>query len=206
MESFRVWLWPRRSWMRSGQYVTKRILRLTATPHAVAAGVAAGAFTSFTPFMGLHFLLAFVFAWVVRGNLLASALGTFVGNPLTFPVIWAATYNTGQFLLHNAETTEKAPELTEAMTNVMGAAFDFDGTATLAALNDIWEPILFPMLVGGMIVGTLVAVPLYLITRRTAALFRESRRNKLITKAAEIRERAQQMSKPIDLASGANQT
>ena len=62
------------------------------------------------------------------------------------------------------------------------------------------------MLVGGIIVGTLVAVPLYFITRRTAALFRESRRNKLITKAAEIRERAQQMSKPIDLASGANQT
>ena len=71
--------------MRSGQYVTKRILRLTATPHAVAAGVAAGAFTSFTPFMGLHFLLAAVLAWMVRGNLLAPALGTFVGNPLTFP-------------------------------------------------------------------------------------------------------------------------
>ena len=57
----------------------------------VAAGVAAGAFTSFTPFMGLHFLFAALFAWAIRGNLLASALGTFVGNPLTFPFIWAAT-------------------------------------------------------------------------------------------------------------------
>ncbi len=206
LESFRVWLWPRRSWLRSGQYVTKRILRLTATPHAVAAGVAAGAFTSFTPFMGLHFILAFVLAWVVRGNLLASALGTFVGNPLTFPVIWAATYNTGQFLLHNAETTAPPPEITVAMTNVMGAAFEFNGTAALNALQNIWEPILFPMLVGGTIIGVLFSIPLYFVTRRAAALFRESRRNKLITKAAEIRARAQRMSESIDLSGGANQT
>ena len=98
-ETFRVWLWPRRSWLRSTQYVTKRILRLTATPYAIAAGVAAGVFTSFTPFMGLHFLVAALFAWLIRGNLIASALGTFFGNPLTFPIIWAATFNTGALIL-----------------------------------------------------------------------------------------------------------
>ena len=57
-EWLRTLVWPRHSWMRSGQYVMKRALRITATPYAVAMGLAAGAFTSFTPFMGLHFLLA----------------------------------------------------------------------------------------------------------------------------------------------------
>ena len=193
MESFRVWIWPRRSWLRSGQYVTKRILRLTATPHAVAAGVAAGAFTSFTPFMGLHFIFAALFAWALRGNLLASALGTFVGNPLTFPFIWAATYNTGQFILHQAHSHAAPPDILLATKNVMGAAFAFDGRAALDALEQIWDPLLFPMLVGGIPLGLLCSLPLYFLTRRAAAMFRESRRNKLISKAAEIRARATQM-------------
>ncbi len=191
--------------MRSGQYVTKRILRLTATPHAVAAGVAAGAFTSFSPFMGLHFLIAFVLAWIIRGNMLASALGTFVGNPLSFPFIWAATYNTGQYLLHNANASSSPPDIVLAMTNVMNAVFEFDGHAASAALKLIWEPLLLPMLVGGGLIGLVCAVPLYFVTRRAAVMFRESRKNKLIIKAEEIKARATQMRKSIDLAGGANQ-
>lgn len=190
LEWLRVWVWPRRSWMRSGQYVTKRILRLTASPHSVAAGVAAGAFTSFTPFMGLHFLLAAIFAWLVRGNLIASALGTFIGNPLTFPFIWAATYKTGQFVLQ-ADTAGEAPALGRAMKRVMAACWNLDGTAALSALGNIWTPILYPMLIGGMIVGPLVTIPLYLLTKRAALMFRESRRDKLMTKAAEIKAKAQ---------------
>lgn len=204
MESFRVWIWPRRSWLRSSQYVTKRILRLTATPHSVAAGVAAGAFTSFTPFMGLHFIFAAVFAWMLRGNLLASALGTFVGNPLTFPFIWAATYNTGQFLLHEAHSHAPPPDILRATKNVMGALFDFNGRAAMRALDNIWDPLLFPMLVGGIPLGLMCSIPLYFLTRRAAALFRESRRNKLIAKAAEVRERAQQMTD--NMAGQAKQT
>ena len=97
-EKVRISLWPRRSWSRSFKYVTKRILRLTASPHAVSAGVAAGVFASFTPFLGLHFIIAFVVAYVIAGNLLAAALGTFFGNPATFPIIWASTYKVGTFM------------------------------------------------------------------------------------------------------------
>ena len=100
-QRFRVHLWPRRSFGRSGQYFWKRILRLRATPHAIAAGVAAGVFAAFLPFLGLHILIAAALAWLLRGNMLAAALGTAaVGNPLTFPLIWAATYAGGRFLLH----------------------------------------------------------------------------------------------------------
>lgn len=201
-ESFRIFIWPRRSWLRSGQYVTKRILRLTATPHAVAAGVAAGAFTSFTPFMGLHFIFAALFAWLIRGNLLASALGTFVGNPLTFPFIWAAAYNTGQYILHNSATGSGPPDIVFAMKKVMKAVFDFDGRAASAAWQEIWDPLLFPMLVGGMPLGLLCAIPLYFLTRRAAAMFQETRRNKLIRKAAEVRERAAKMANSMDMPGG----
>ncbi|MEL7229045.1 MAG: DUF2062 domain-containing protein, partial [Pseudomonadota bacterium] len=139
-ETVRVWVWPRRSWMRSGQYVTKRILRLTATPYAVSAGVAAGAFTSFTPFMGFHFFLAALLAWLIRGNLIASALGTFVGNPLTFPLIWAATYKVGHFVLQTDFHATEAPSLITAMSDVIAACWHFDGSGVVNGMSAIWSP------------------------------------------------------------------
>ena len=194
MENLRVWLWPRRSWLRSGQYVTKRILRLSATPHAVAAGVAAGAFTSFTPFMGLHFVLAAVFAWLIRGNLIASALGTFVGNPLTFPFIWAATYQTGHWALQSQATHADAPALGVASGRIFSSLWKMDWDAAMTAFSNIWFPILYPMTIGGMLFGPLIAIPLYFATRRGALLFRESRRNKLMAKAAELRDKAKTLA------------
>ena len=167
---------------------------MTATPHAVAAGVAAGAFTSFTPFIGLHFIIAFVLAWLIRGNLLASALGTFVGNPFTFPLIWAATYQTGHHILGSSATSSGSSGLAEAMKDVVPSLFHLDGTAAMIALKQIWLPFLYPMSTGGLVLGTLVFLLVYFVTRRTAALFRESRRNKLMQKAAEIQEKAKQMA------------
>ena len=76
-EKLRVMLWPRRSWMRSTKYLAKRVLRLTASPHAISAGVAAGVFASFTPFIGFHFLIAFFVAYFIAGNFIAAASGTF---------------------------------------------------------------------------------------------------------------------------------
>ena len=91
--------WPSQGFRRSAQYIAHRVKRLPASPHAIAAGFASGAAVSFLPAIGLHFLLGFALAWLVRGNMLASALGTAVGNPLTFPIIYSAAYRLGRHLL-----------------------------------------------------------------------------------------------------------
>ena len=193
-EWVRVLLWPRRSWMRSGQYVAKRVLRITATPHAVAAGVAAGAFTSFTPLMGFHFLTAAALAWLVRGNLLASALGTFLGNPLTFPFIWATTLSSGRWML--GLDHESAPvDLGTAMADVFGSFWSFDGEQAARGLAAIWEPVFLPMLLGSVPWGLLVAVVIYWLTYRAALVFREARRDKLMAKAARIRDQMKERSR-----------
>src|SRR5262245_7456667 len=98
-DRFKTWLWPRVSWQRSARYFLKRILRLSGTPDAIAMGAAVGAAVAFTPFIGFHFLITFLIAWPLRGNLIAAALATNVGNPLTFPFIWAATYQLGHIIL-----------------------------------------------------------------------------------------------------------
>src|SRR5689334_20494876 len=95
----RLAVWPRHSWRRSLSYFGKRVLRLSGSPHAVAAGVAAGLISAFSPFIGFHLIIAFVLAYLFRGNMLAAGIATTVGNPLTIPFIWAMSYSVGNVVL-----------------------------------------------------------------------------------------------------------
>ena len=73
--------------------------RLSDTPHAVALGFAIGVFTAVTPFLGTHMVMAALLAWVIGGSVVAALLGTFVGNPLTYPLFWYSTYEVGNLML-----------------------------------------------------------------------------------------------------------
>ena len=75
-------LWPSIGWRRATTYIWRRVWRLSGTPHTIAVGIAAGTFMSFTPFLGFHIVGAMLIAWVFRGNLVAAASGTIVGNPI----------------------------------------------------------------------------------------------------------------------------
>lgn len=166
----RTIMWPRRSFSRSAQYFAKRVLRLTATPHAIAAGVAAGAFASFTPYLGFHFIIAAVVAWLLRGNLIASALGTAVGNPITFPFIWAGCLALGRKLLYGAHPETLVP-------------LQLGRVLSEGDIVHLWQPLLLPMTLGGVILGLVCGVILYVVTWWAVAGFREQRRQRLIERA-----------------------
>ena len=86
-ERVKLWLWPRVSWRRSVLYYLKRILRLSGTPYAIAMGAAVGAAVAFTPFLGLHLVITFAIAWMLRGNMIAGAIAaTAFGNPISYPL------------------------------------------------------------------------------------------------------------------------
>ena len=99
LERVRVHLWPRRSFSRSGRYVVYRLRRLSKSPHAVALGFAVGVFSALTPFLGTHMVMAALIAWIVGGSIVAAILGTFLGNPLTYPLLWYSTYEVGNLML-----------------------------------------------------------------------------------------------------------
>jgi len=134
-----------------------RLARMRATPHKLALGFAAGAFASFTPFVGFHFIIAAIVAAIARGNLIASAVGTVVGNPITFPFIWLASYNLGSVLL--GQSSKESIELTPMQ---ISAPLFSEGPITV--LTGLWikmEPVLYPMLLGGSLLGLLCAVACY---------------------------------------------
>lgn len=147
--------------------------------------------------MGLHFLVAFVLAWLIGGNLIASALGTFFGNPISFPIIWTGTYNVGHYVLNSSPQESGPVALAGGMKEVLGSAVGLDWNATWQALVSIWEPLLYPMIIGGLPLGLTFSIPAYFITKRATAMFRERRRNQLLEKASEVKRRATQRNSAL---------
>lgn len=189
-EKLRIMLWPRHSWKRSVKYMSKRILRLTGSPHAIAAGVAAGMLASFTPFLGFHFLIAFAVAFVIGGNFLAAAMGTFFGNPLTFPIIWASTHQLGSFILSGEHSPEEGGQLESlASTNVM----DVGVSGFYDQVIGIWEPVIKPMLVGSIPLGITAGFIGYILTRWASVVFQKSKQKK-----QQLRQRRKMASAQSD--------
>ena len=83
---------------RTKKYISLSIKRIKGTPQALSLGLATGIAISFTPFIGLHALLAIFISWVIGGSMAAALIGTFFGNPWTFPLIWYFTFEIGQFI------------------------------------------------------------------------------------------------------------
>ena len=83
---------------RTKKYISLSIKRMKGSPQALSLGLATGLSISFTPFIGLHALLAIFISWVIGGSMAAALIGTLFGNPWTFPFIWYFTFEIGQFI------------------------------------------------------------------------------------------------------------
>lgn len=99
LHRIRGFVWPHIGWRRATLYLYHRLMRLPGSDYSIAAGFACGSAISFTPFIGFHFILSGLLAWVIGGNVVAALIGTVVGNPWTFPFIWMAVYNLGCLIL-----------------------------------------------------------------------------------------------------------
>ncbi len=169
-EKLRVAIWPRRNWKRSIRYVLTRMSRLRTAPSAIARGAAAGVLVSFTPFLGFHFILAGLLAWTMRGSIIASALGTFFGNPLTFPFIWIGTYQLGNRLL-GLETKLQgdglAGQIKDMTTNITNSSWD----SLWPAIEMLWPIMLKPMAVGGVIMGLVAGLVSYYLVKKLVGAY-----------------------------------
>lgn len=78
----------------------RRLLSLDDPPERTALAFAIGVFIAFSPFLGLHTIMAVVIAFLFRFNKVAIFTGTFVNNPfLTLIPIVIASYAVGAFLM-----------------------------------------------------------------------------------------------------------
>ena len=125
---------------RASLFYFLKLIRVKDSKDKLAIGFACGSMVSFSPFIGFHFLLAVIFAYILRGNIVASLIGTFVGNPFTFPFIWIFIYKVGNIFFNNDQ--------------------NFSLELTFQSLFNQGYDILIPMMIGSLI----VSIPIWFIS------------------------------------------
>lgn len=165
-------LQPKKGWRRGFKYIGRRVQRLPDSPHRIALGFACGALASFSPFFTLHAFVAVFYAWLIRGNILAAAFGTIVGNPISFPFIAAASLRMGNWMLGRDDGVETLDQL----------SFTYVREQPLEFLDLIFTP----YLVGGLAPGGICALICYFAIRPVVARFQERRRRILAKRAREL--------------------
>jgi uncharacterized protein (DUF2062 family) len=178
------------------------VKRLPDTPHRIALGFACGAFSSFTPFFGFHFFLAAGLAWLLRGNVVASLIGTAVGNPLTFPLIASMSLALGRRILGYGVSGRDFGRVTDALSE--GASGFWGGLLALFGIGEggweklgpLFTDIIWPYFVGGLLPGVVAAIASYYVTRPLIGAYQGRRRTRMIARARERVHLAKQAGEP----------
>ena len=192
-------IYPRGGWRRASTYVMHRLRRLPDQPHRIGRGVAAGVFVSFTPLFGFHFLSGAAVAWIIRGNVLAALLATFVGNPVTLPFIALVSTGLGREILGLRgelsphfifrEFSRATGELWHNIQSVFGPE-----VAHWDHLADFFFQIFWPYMVGGAILGLLVSVATHYLTVPIFRAYQRRREKKMANRIARASGRARQLA------------
>ena len=191
-EAFRESFYPRGGWRRATQYIVHRVRRLPDPAHKIARGIAAGLFTCFTPFFGLHFVVAAGIAWLIRGNMMAALLATFFGNPITFPIIAAVSMELGALMMGRPPIP--LPDVATAFSNAALELWqNFMAVFTAAPtrwgrLSGFFDAFFLPYLVGGILPGIATAAAGYYLSNPVLNAYQKARVARLKKKFAKKRE------------------
>lgn len=128
---------------------------LRGEPRKIALGMAIGVFVGITPTIPLHTVLSTGLIFIFRQNLTAALLGNWISNPLTIPMLYFTEYQIGRHLLGLGEQRLMLDEF--SLQEIVRAG---------------WE-IFYPLLLGGLILAPLFAVPAYFITHKAVVAMRK---------------------------------
>ncbi|WP_137702492.1 DUF2062 domain-containing protein [Marimonas lutisalis] len=206
---FLEFFYPRGGWLRAAQYVRHRLHRLPDPPHRIARGIWAGVFTTFTPFYGLHFVIAAIIARVMQGNIIAALLATFFGNPLTYVPIGVISLKTGHWLL--------GTEFDEGAHRSLGGKFAdawadlwhnlktlyTGGTPDWHGLSVFYDEVFFPYMIGGLVPGVVAASICYYLAVPVIQAYQNRRKGRLKAKLDALKQkRAEAKAKSHDTPHG----
>ncbi|MBV0913268.1 DUF2062 domain-containing protein [Anianabacter salinae] len=199
--------WPKGGWGRAASYIMHRLRRLPDPPHKIARGIAAGVFVSFSPFFGFHFVYAALVALIIQGNMLAALMATFVGNPLTFPIIATISLEIGTFLLdspnplhiHNVVFAFSRAAL-DLWQNLIALFTDRDADWTSLAI--FYRNVFLPYLVGGFFPGVITGYIFFRISVPMVTAYQKIRDKKRREKVEK--RRLAKLKAEADLAAKAD--
>ena len=140
-----------------------QLLRIKDTPHRVALGLAIGIAAGCLPCMGVQSFLALPLAFLIRANKIASLIGVWWTNPITFIPIYYSEYVIGTLF---------------SDYSVLNYSDFYHKTSQLRNLEDVTNlglEILMPMTIGSLIAAAVIG-PLSFFFFRNLLLKRRERK------------------------------
>ena len=167
---------------RAIEYISIRLKRIPDTPHKISLGMSCGIFASFTPLFGLHFLIAGLLSYLLRANVLASLIGTFVGNPITFPIITVFNLKLGEWILGSSEySSGDGGKIFEGFLDfifLIYKSFFTEGSIgenNVPRMNEFLNGVFIPYSLGGLILGISIAIISYFLLRPLVSTYQQKR-------------------------------
>ncbi len=167
---------------RAIEYVGIRLKRIPDTPHKISLGMSCGIFASFTPLFGLHFLIAGLLSYLLRANVLASLIGTFIGNPITFPIITVFNLKLGEWILGSDEySSVDGGKIFEGFLDfifLIYKSFFTEGSIgenSVPRMNEFLNGVFIPYSLGGVILGIFIAFISYFLLRPLVSTYQKKR-------------------------------
>ena len=143
------------------RYLFLRLMRINASPHYIALGLAVGVFAGLLPILPFQIVTAVGLAFVVRGSKIAAALGTWVSNPLNLAPLYMLFYCIGHAMAPFDIPPFTTPQLEMAEMVEMGWKF------------------FAVMMIGGLVVATPLAIVSYFVALKGIRAYQARRKARL---------------------------
>ena len=151
----------------------RRLLAIDDPPERTALAFSIGVFIAFSPFLGLHTIMATVLAFIFRFNKIAIYTGTFVNNPfLTLVPIIVASYAIGAFVLG------RPLRIPDEGLELLKSPRIFSGEYYRLLFAQSWN-VLWPFSVGGMTLSVVCSLIAYPLTLRALRAYRSHKSHRL---------------------------
>ncbi len=155
----------------------RRLLAIDDPPERTALAFSIGVFIAFSPFLGLHTLMATALAFLFRFNKIAIYTGTFVNNPfLTLVPIIIASYSVGAFIL--GRPLRIPDEGLELLKNPRL----FTGEYYRMLFVQSWNSVVWPFSVGAMALSVVCSLLAYPLTLRALRAYRNRKKPQIHTR------------------------
>ena len=158
----------------------ERFVKIRGHPREIALGLALGLFIAMSPFMGLHTAIALCLAALFKWNKISAAIGVWLSNPATAPVIYSMTWFVGSKIT-GITLAENLPQV-----------FSFKATFQLLYKT---PAILSTLTIGGIVVGIPVAIVGYYIAFGVIQKYQEGVREKLKKRKARRKKKKKSRKK-----------
>lgn len=161
----------------------ERFLRIRGKPREVALGFALGIFVGMTPTIGVQTPIAIFLAALFKWSKLSSAIGVWISNPLTAPILYGVTYITGAKIL--------------SLEPVFGMPLSPTWSTFKVMLQK--APQAFgAMTVGGILLGIPLAIVSYYLAYVAVEKYQTDVKEKLVRQKAKLSDTKAKVKKKIE--------